>query len=74
MKIKHPFVLLAPLVFLFLAACDFSGAVDVEISITCTLPLPVVTDTLLTGTYNGACPYYFFDGDSLRLVTPGVVG
>ena len=71
MKLKYAFALTAPLVFLFVAACDFSGVVSLEIN--CPLPLPVVTDTLLTGTFNGACPYYIFDGDSLILVTPGVV-
>ena len=74
MKIKHLFALMAPLVFLFLAACDFSGAVDIELNITCPLPIPIVTDTTLTGTFNGACPYYIFDNDTLKLIMPGVVG
>ena len=73
MKLKYAFALAAPLVFLLTACVDFTGLVEVKLVIDCELPLPVVTDTLLAGTFNGACPYYIFDGDSLILVTPGVV-
>ena len=72
MKIKHPFALAAPLVFLVLAACDFEGLVTAKVDIECPLPPPIITDTLLTGTFNAACPYYWRDdNDSLHLVTPG---
>ena len=72
MKIKHPFAFTAPLVFVFLAACDFGGLVEVKLMVDCPLPIPVVTDTLLTGTFNGVCPYYIFDNDTLKLIMPGV--
>lgn len=69
---KHPFALLAPLVFLVLAACDFNGAVGVEFKIDCPLPPPVITDTTLMGSYNGLCAYYWWDGDStLHFFQPG---
>ena len=71
MKFKHLFALMAPLVFLFLTACI--DLVGVELTIPCPLPLPVVTDTTLTGTFNGACPYYIFENDTLILIMPGVV-
>ena len=71
MIIKHPFVLLVPLVFLALVAC--LDVTSVEITIPCPLPIPVITDTTLTGTFNGACPYYILDNDTLKLVMPGVV-
>lgn len=72
MIIKHPFALLAPLVFLFLTACmDFTGVVKLVVD--CPLPLPVITDTTLTGTFNGACPYYILDNDTLKLIQPGTV-
>ncbi len=70
---KHLFVLTAPLVFLGLAACDFEGLVVATAEIDCPLPLPIVTDTTLTGTFNGACPYFWQDGDTLRIVRPGVL-
>ena len=70
MKLKHLFALMAPLVFLFLTACI--DLVGVELMIPCPLPLPVVTDTLLTGTFNGACPYYILENDTLKLVQPGL--
>lgn len=69
MIIKHPFTLLAP--FLFLVAC--LDVTSVEITIPCPLPIPIITDTLLTGTFNGACPYYIFRNDSLILVMPATV-
>lgn len=73
MKLKYAFALTAPLVFLFLSACvDFTGVVEVKLVVDCVLPIPVVTDTLLTGTFNGACPYWIQDGDTLKLVQPGV--
>ncbi len=67
---KHPFALLAPLVFLGLAACDFSGMVDVKVP--CIGPPPII-DSLAGASFNGACPYYIWDNDTLRLVTPGMV-
>ncbi len=67
---KHPFALLAPLVFLFLAACDFSGVVDVKIP--CVGPPPII-DSLAGAAFNGACPYYIWDSDTLRLIMPGTV-
>lgn len=69
MKVKHPFALLAPLVFLALACLEVT---EVKFVVPCEKPPPVVTDTL-SGTFNGACPYYIDDGDTLKLVTPGVV-
>ena len=64
--------LLAPLVFWFLASCNFTAVVKVTID--CPLPIPIVTDTTLTGMFNGLCPYYVFEGDTLRLVEPGKIG
>ncbi len=66
---KHPFALAAPLVFLFLSACV--DLVGVELSIPCPLPIPIVTDTTLTGTYNAACERWIFINDTLILVQPG---
>ncbi|KKK89208.1 hypothetical protein LCGC14_2735420 [marine sediment metagenome] len=69
MKYKHLFALAPPLVFL-VACLDVT---EVKFVIPCEIPIPVVTDTLLTGTFNGACPYYIMDNDTLILVTPGTV-
>ena len=69
---KHLFALAAPLVFVFLASCDFTGKITGTVDVQCPLPLPVITDTTLTGTFNAACPYLYFNGDTLRIVTPGV--
>lgn len=66
------FAFLAPFLFVFLTACDFNGLVEAKLAVDCPLPIPVVTDTLLTGSFNGACPYYILDNDTLKLVTPGV--
>lgn len=67
---KHVFALAAPAVFPLLAACDFVGLLTVEVR--CPLPIPVVTDSTLVGTFNGLCPYYVLESDTLRLVQPGV--
>ncbi len=76
MKIKHPFVLLAPLVFLVLSACDLaeSMTVTIEFVIPCPLPPPVITDSIqLIDWYNGLCSFWVFRNDSLILVKPGAV-
>ena len=53
---------------LIAVACELTGSVDVRLN--CPLPIPVVTDSTATGSFNGACPYYVRDGDTLRLVQP----
>lgn len=78
MKIKHPFALLAPLVFLALAACaDVTGVYEVKVTfvIDCPLPVPTITDPDSLATwYNGACAYWWWDGDTLRFYNPGAMG
>ena len=71
MQIKHLFALAAPLVFLFLAACEV-GDLTITINIPCEGPIPVLSDTL-GGNFNGLCPYYIWDGDTLKLIIPGVI-
>ena len=73
MKLKYLFALMAPLVFLFLAACNIGETLTVTADIPCPLPLPIITDTTLTGTFNAACPYLYFFNDSLHLIIPGQV-
>ena len=71
---KHLFALGTPLVFLILASCNFEGLVTATVDIQCPLPLPIITDTTLTGTFNAACPYYWKDkNDTLHLITPGTI-
>lgn len=70
---KHLFALAAPLVWVFLASCNFSGTITGTAELECPLPPPIITDTI-TGTFNAACPYYWRDdNDSLHLVLPGVL-
>ena len=71
MKIKYLFMLAAPLVFLALAACNLGDTLTVSADIPCPLPLPVITDSTATGTFNAACPYLYFFNDTLVLVIPG---
>lgn len=61
---------LAPFAFVAASCGEWSGTLGVDIE--CPLPLPIITDTTATGTFNAACPYYIQENDStLKLVTPG---
>jgi hypothetical protein len=51
-----------------------SETVAVEFKIDCPLPIPTITDTTsFNDSYNGLCAYWWFDGDTLRFVQPGVI-
>ncbi len=69
---KNVLALVLPFVFALLASCDFGGTITGTVDIQCPLPLPVITDSSATGTFNAACPYRFFDGTDTVLVTPAV--
>ncbi len=62
------YVLTGLMLALFSWACfdTITGTLDVP----CPLPLVVVTDTTLTGTYNGLCPFYYDSAGVRTLVLP----
>lgn len=65
-------LLLAPLAFAGLAACEIGSVTEVQVTIPCPRPFIFIQDTLAFGDWNRLCPYWT-DSAGVRVLTvPGV--
>lgn len=64
------FMIATSLVFVW--GCDIGGIIEVTADLPCPLPLPVITDTTATGTFNGLCPFKFCtEAGVCEVILPG---